>query len=260
LLRLNSTNGTTPQSAQLQARSDGGLSFQFGPTSGPIVEKLSIDNTGKLTFAPGQTFPGTQTLTSGTGISIVSNAINNTGVTGLAGTASQINVSASTGAVTLSLPATVGVNISGNAATATAAVSAGSATTAGTAINVGFSGITGSTNTTAAMVVGSGSSLSATGTGTINATQLGGFQIIKLVVSIAAVSPGNSRCTEQSFAIGLQASDVIMTVNPPSGGVDLSIGTWRNAGSGNLAMNICNDDSSAWVAPPSAGWIVVVLR
>jgi hypothetical protein len=41
------------------------------------------------------------------------------GVTSIAGTASQITASASTGAVTLSLPSTINVNTSGNAATAT---------------------------------------------------------------------------------------------------------------------------------------------
>jgi len=153
--------------------------FDFQTCSGtsctPSSTGLSIDNTGKVTFASGQTFPGTQTLTAGTGISIVSNAINNTGVTSLAGTANQINASASSGAVTLSLPSTVAVNISGNAATATTATTAGtagSASTAGTATNVAFSGITGSTNTTAAMVVGSGASLAPTGTGTVTANSL----------------------------------------------------------------------------------------
>lgn len=43
------------------------------------------------------------------------------GVTSIAGTASQITASASTGAVTLSLPSTINVNTSGNAATATSA-------------------------------------------------------------------------------------------------------------------------------------------
>jgi hypothetical protein len=50
------------------------------------------------------------------------------GVTSITGTASQITASASTGAVTLSLPSTINVNTSGNAATATtaSALSAGS--------------------------------------------------------------------------------------------------------------------------------------
>jgi len=48
-LQLNSTDGTTPQTAQLQARTDGGLSFQFGPTSGTPSEKASIDKNGVFT-------------------------------------------------------------------------------------------------------------------------------------------------------------------------------------------------------------------
>ena len=54
-------------------------------------------------------------------------------VISIAGTASQITASASSGVITLSLPATINVNTSGNAATAT---SAGSATTATTATNL----------------------------------------------------------------------------------------------------------------------------
>ena len=118
LFRLNANDGSSvSQSAQLQALADGSLSFQFGPTAGPISPKLNIDKNGLITFAAGQAFPGAQTLTAGTGISIVSNAINNTGVTSLTGTANQINASASTGGVTLSLPASINVN----AATATVA-------------------------------------------------------------------------------------------------------------------------------------------
>ena len=80
-------------------------------------------------------------LTPGTGISVTNGAgsitIANTGVTSITGTASQITASASTGGVTLSLPATINVNTSGNAAnvTGTVAVANGGtgATTAATA-------------------------------------------------------------------------------------------------------------------------------
>lgn len=59
LLQLNAKDASSNSlSAQLQALNDGSLSFQFGPT-GSAVQKLSIDNTGKITFAPGQIFPGT---------------------------------------------------------------------------------------------------------------------------------------------------------------------------------------------------------
>jgi hypothetical protein len=52
------------------------------------------------------------------------------GVSSITGTTNQITASSSTGAVTLSLPSTINVNTSGNAATATSATSATSATTA----------------------------------------------------------------------------------------------------------------------------------
>jgi len=62
-------------------------------------------------------------LTAGTGISVTGGAgsitVANTGVTSITGTASQITASASTGAVALSLPATINVNTSGSAATLT---------------------------------------------------------------------------------------------------------------------------------------------
>ena len=72
-------------------------------------------------------------LTAGTGIGVTNAAgsitISNSGVTSITGTASQVTASASTGSVTLSLPATINVDTSGNAATAT---SAGKWTTART--------------------------------------------------------------------------------------------------------------------------------
>jgi hypothetical protein len=64
-------------------------------------------------------------LTIGTGLSGTSYngsaavTIDNTGVLSLTGTASQVTVSASTGAITISLPATINVDTSGNAATVT---------------------------------------------------------------------------------------------------------------------------------------------
>lgn len=58
---------------------------------------------------------------AGTGISVstagINSTVTNTGVTSIAGTANQITVSTATGSVTLSLPATINVNTSGNAAT-----------------------------------------------------------------------------------------------------------------------------------------------
>lgn len=74
------------------------------------------------------------------------------GVSSITGTASQITASASTGAVTLSLPSTINVNTSGNAATATTASALSSATwqrITGNAVDYGSYGsigVSGSTN------------------------------------------------------------------------------------------------------------------
>jgi hypothetical protein len=88
ILRFNATDGSSvSQTAQLQALSDGSLSFQFGPTAGPISPKLNIDNTGIITFAPGQTFPGTNngTVTQvDTGAGLTGGPITSTGTISIA--------------------------------------------------------------------------------------------------------------------------------------------------------------------------------
>lgn len=83
-----------------------------GPTSGQTLIYDAVAGTWE-----------NAALTAGTGISVTNGAgtitIANTGVTSIAGTANQITASASTGGVTLSLPATINVNTSGSAATLT---------------------------------------------------------------------------------------------------------------------------------------------
>lgn len=94
-----------------------------GVTSAVAGTGISVSGaTGAVTFtntAPDQIVA----ITAGTGISVSgtypSFTVGNTGVTALTGTASQVTVSASTGSVTLSLPSTINVNTSGNAATVT---------------------------------------------------------------------------------------------------------------------------------------------
>jgi len=94
-----------------------------GVTQATAGTGISVSSgTGNVTItntAPDQTVA----LTAGTGISISGTypnfTITNAGVTQLTGTANQITVSASTGSITLSLPSTINVNISGNAATVT---------------------------------------------------------------------------------------------------------------------------------------------
>ncbi len=86
--QLSATDsGSISQSAQLQALADGSLSFQFGPTAGSILPKLSIAPTGLITFAPGQTFPGTNngTVTQvNTGAGLTGGPISTTGTISIA--------------------------------------------------------------------------------------------------------------------------------------------------------------------------------
>jgi hypothetical protein len=81
-LNLQGWDGTNATVFQWLVNSGGKLDL-FTATGGgaPADSGLTIGPDGKISFANGQTFPGTQgSLTAGTGISITSAAINNTGV------------------------------------------------------------------------------------------------------------------------------------------------------------------------------------
>jgi hypothetical protein len=96
------------------------ISFQTRVTAGTGMSVTQGNDVVTVTnSAPDQTV----SLTAGTAITITGTypnfTIANAGVTALTGTANEIDVSASTGSITLSLPATINANITGNAATVT---------------------------------------------------------------------------------------------------------------------------------------------
>lgn len=82
---------------------------------------LGSDTTGDYVASISGSGDGISVTGSGEGASVT---IQNTGVTSVAGTANQVSVSASTGSVTFSLPSTINVDTTGNAATADNADSA----------------------------------------------------------------------------------------------------------------------------------------
>lgn len=101
-------------------------------------------------------------ITNGTGISVSYNdgsnilTIGNTGVTSLIGTTNEVDVSASAGAVTISLPSTINVDINGTAASATYATNAASATYATNAASATYATTAGIANSVAANSVALG--------------------------------------------------------------------------------------------------------
>jgi hypothetical protein len=115
-----------------------GVTSSGGPitTSGNITIGLStkltaIENLSGAGFFTqnGSGVIAGRTIQAGTGISVSNGngssqdpTITNTGVTSITGTASQITASASTGGVTLSLPATINVNTTGTASNVTGTV------------------------------------------------------------------------------------------------------------------------------------------
>lgn len=64
-------------------------------------------------------FSGAGTYTAGTGLQLDGTVFSNIGVLSLAGTANEVEVSASTGSITVSLPSTINANTTGSAATLT---------------------------------------------------------------------------------------------------------------------------------------------
>jgi hypothetical protein len=224
-LQLNATDASsTSQSAQLQAKADGSLSFQFGPTAGPIADKLSIAPTGVITFAPGQTFPGTNngTVTSvGTGTGLTGGTITTSGT---------ISLLPATGATLggVKAPAcAVGSHFSGIAVDGTLVCTLDATTT-----SLPFSAITAGVNT-AALTVDSGGSLSATGTGIINATQLGGVAAATYVRTDQAntYGSGNKQTFKASATLAGLSFDGGVTNDPST----LASGdTWFNSTASHL--------------------------
>jgi hypothetical protein len=118
------------------------------PTGNITVTNSAPDQTVVLTDGTGISTTGTYpnftitntspdqvvSLTNGGNIGISgtypSFTLTNNGVVSVTGTANEIDVSAPSGAITLSLPATINADLNGNATTATTATSASTATTA----------------------------------------------------------------------------------------------------------------------------------
>lgn len=147
-------------------------------------------------------------LSAGDGISLNyddsgnSLTIANTGVTSIFGTASEVEVSASAGAVTLSLPDTINADTSGNAATATALETARTISLSGGAS--GSASFDGTSDITIPVVIDSNSAVSSiTGTpGEIDVSASVGAVTISLPDTIAADISGTAASATYAVTAG----------------------------------------------------------
>jgi len=145
---------------------------RFNPSTGVYSAPIFSGSGASLTSIPNSalvnsTISGISlgsnlaTLTIGTGLSGTSYngstaiTIANSGVTSITGTASQITASASTGAVTLSLPSTINVNTSGTAANVTGTVAIANGGTGQTTASTAFNALSPIT-TTGDLIIGNG--------------------------------------------------------------------------------------------------------
>jgi hypothetical protein len=95
---------------------DGSASVDISAIIQPDSVALGTDTTGDYVSSVSASGDGIFVSGTGEGASV---SISNTGVTSISGTSNEIDVSASVGSVTLSLPETINADTTGNAATAT---------------------------------------------------------------------------------------------------------------------------------------------
>lgn len=120
-----------------------------------------------------QQFSGAGTYSAGTGLALNGTVFSNTGVLSLIGTTDEVDVSSSTGSITLSLPATINANTSGNSATSTKLATARTIAVSGDV--TGSASFDGSANATISATL-SNSGVSA-GTYNNNAAQVRPFTV-----------------------------------------------------------------------------------
>lgn len=164
---------------------------------------------------------GSASFNGGANISIPVTINSSSNVSSITGTANEIDVSASVGAVTISLPSTINADLNGTAASATYAV------TAGTANSVAANSVTLGTSTTGNYVeiIGGNDGVSVTGSGTESAS-----------VTIANTDKGSSQNIFKTIIGGTGS----VTAGSNSASVTFSGGTGISTSVSGSAVTITN--------------------
>jgi hypothetical protein len=171
--------------------------------------------------------------------------IANTGVLSINGTTNEIDVSASTGSITISLPSTISADISGTAASATYA------TTAGTANSVAANSVTLGTSTTGNYVeiISAGSGIDVSGSGTESA-------------SVTITNSGVISLAGTTNQVSVSASTGSVTLSLPQDIHSGATPTFAGTTSGNIRVGVTTDNeidtSSGNLTIDSAGGTVTV--
>jgi hypothetical protein len=243
-----------------------------------LWEKNTLTDGDGITITEGAgsitvTNAGVRTAQAGTGISVSGTndiTITNTGVTSLTGTTNEIDVSASTGSVTLSLPATINADTTGNAANVTGTVAIANGGTGQTTQTAAFDALA-PTTTKGDLIVSNGSDniRLAVGTNgyllTADSAEASGIKWAAAPVSTtvandtstnASYYPVFSTATSGTFATAT-VSSTKLTYNPSLGQLSASVpradnGIFVNKATVSTSYTIASGDNGM-----SAGTITV---
>lgn len=171
--------------------------------------------------------------------------IANTGVTSLTGTTNEVNVSASTGAVTVSLPSTVAVDISGTAASATYAV------TAGTANSVAADSVALGTDTTGnyvASISGTTNEVEVTGSGEGASVTIGLPDDVTIAGDLTVsgdLTISGSATYVNTEIIELDDNTIVLNANATTASENAGIEVERGTVESNVSL-LWNETSDTW--------------
>ncbi len=240
-------------------------SFLYSGTAGLLTTTAAPTN-GQLLIGSTGAAPVAAALTQGSGITVTNGAgsitIANAGVTSVSGTANEIEVSGSTGAVTIGLPNSItvtGATLSGLTANSFIYSGTGGALTSTTAPTNGqiLIGSTGAAPVSAALTQGTGITIT-NGAGTITVANAGVTSFTQTVPSIMSISVAQAAATgavSSAITLATQTANVVFA-GPTSAS---AVPTFRALVYGDLPIKLYGENQSTPTAPSATGTNAIAL-